>query len=154
MEGISAHISVMSNQNKALSVELDQFAAANEAMRLQLDRRHRVAEVMERNDNTIAHSTGYVEHTKAVSRSPVRHFVETRPVMPVPVFEHRVVDERRTPVEWRVERSIERRHVGDRLERVPVHPYGTYTKSFAYSGPSMTAQTNDTRGAEERKAAE
>ena len=67
---------------------------------------------------------------------------------------HRVVEERRTPVEWRVERSIERRHVGDRLERVPVHPYSTYTKSFGYSGPTMTAQTNDTKPAEEKKAGE
>lgn len=158
MEGISNHISVMSNQNKALSVELDQFAAANEAMRLQLDRRHRVAEVMERNDHTIAHSTQYVEHQKAISRSPVRHHVVPPPVPvlgPVPMFEHRVVEEKRTPVEWRVERSIERRHVGDRLERVPVHPYTTYTKSFHSSGgPTMTAQTNDTKPAEERKAGE
>ena len=67
MEGVTGHIGVMSNQNKALSVELDQFAAANEAMRLQLDRRHRVAEVMERNDHTIAHSTNYVVETKPVS---------------------------------------------------------------------------------------
>jgi hypothetical protein len=73
MEGISNHIHVISAQNKALSVELDTFAAANEAMRMQLDRRHRVAEVMEKNDHTIAHSSNYVEHTKVISRSPVRH---------------------------------------------------------------------------------
>ena len=110
MEGISNHISVMSSQNKALSVELDQFAAANEAMRLQLDRRQRVAQVMETNHHTIAHSNNFVEHTKAISRSPVRHHVvETRPVMPPPLFEHRVIEEKRTPVEWRVERSVERR---------------------------------------------
>jgi len=34
MEGLSNHISVISAQNKSLSVELDTFAAANEAMRL------------------------------------------------------------------------------------------------------------------------
>ena len=56
MDGVSKHITVMSSQNKSLSVELDTFAAANEAMRLQLDRRHRVAEVMERNDHTISSS--------------------------------------------------------------------------------------------------
>lgn len=140
MEGVSNHISVMSNQNKALSVELDQFAAANEAMRAQLDRRHRVAEVMERNDHTIAHSTNYVRETQAISRSPVRHhIVEARPGLPPPMYEHRLVEEKRTPVEWRVERSIERRHVGDRLVGPPVHPYSTYTKSFATSGPAMTA---------------
>lgn len=144
MEGISNHISVMSNQNKALSVELDQFAAANEAMRLQLDRRHRVAEVMERNDYTISHSNNYVMETKAISRSPVRHhIVETRPLPPAPLFEHRVVEERRSPF-----------RVGERFERVPVHPYTTYTKSFGSSGPAMTAQTNDTKPAGEKKAGE
>jgi len=53
-------------------------------------------------------------------------------------------------VEWRVERSIERRHVGDRIERVvPAHqPYHTYSKSFVSTGPGMTQQT----AAEEKKA--
>jgi len=43
------------------------------------------------------------------------------------MFEHRVVEEKRTPVEWRVERSIDRRLVGERLMGPPVHPYNTYT---------------------------
>ena len=104
-------------------------------MRVQLDRRHRVAEVMERNDHTIAHSTNYVMETKAISRSPVRHhIVETRPVLPPPLYE-------RTPV------AFERRPG-------PPHPYSTYTKSFGSSGPAMTAQTNDTKPAEEKKAGE
>ncbi len=82
MDGLNNHIMVISQQNKALSVELDTFAAANEAMRLQLDRRHRVAEVMEHNDHTISHSQNYVEHTKHISRSPVRsHLVEARPAV-------------------------------------------------------------------------
>lgn len=50
----------------------------------------------------------------------------------------------RTPVEWRMDRSVERGHLGDRIERMPVHPgFHTYSKSFVNTGPAMAAQTTD-----------
>jgi regulator of replication initiation timing len=99
IDGMSQHIGVISIQNKELSHELDTFVSANEAMRLQLDRRTRVSSIMEKNDHTIAHSQAYVAEAvrvaKEISRSPIRGCYTTVPVAHGPPL-------------TRVDRSLER----------------------------------------------
>jgi len=93
-------------------------------LRVQLDRKARVLEVRQRNEECIAKSDIRVQQSKSPLRVPPPtapcHFVREELVR-VPVYEERVVKEERIPVVERVERTIEHSPVGHRFERVPVH---------------------------------
>lgn len=98
-----------------MTTELNSFVQANEALRLQLDRKARVHEIRAMNEEKIMMST----HNVHRSRSPIRsHVVEGPPpvvgLQRVPVFEDHVV-ERSVPVLDRVERTYETIPVGHRI---------------------------------------
>jgi len=59
---------VITHQNEELTKELDQFVAANEAIRQRLDRKARVQEIRQRNDQQLQYSMNKVDK----SRSPIR----------------------------------------------------------------------------------
>lgn len=83
IDACGSHIHVISHQNKELSVELDHFAAQNEAMRANLDRAFRVKEVRDKNEMHIASSTQHVvrakEMAREISRSPIRVVTHCEP---------------------------------------------------------------------------
>lgn len=56
IDSLNNHIRVVSKQNEDLTVELDQFVQANEAIRQRLDRKQRVDEIRVRNDQQLMHS--------------------------------------------------------------------------------------------------
>jgi len=120
---LNSHIHVVTNQNTELTRELDSFVAANEQLRIQLDRKARVLQVRKRNEECIAKSDIRVQQSKSPLRVPPPcepiHVVREE-LIRVPVYEERVKEER-IPVIERVERTIEHSPVGHRLERVPVH---------------------------------
>lgn len=59
---------MITHQNEELTKELDQFVAANEAIRQRLDRKARVQEIRQRNDQQLQYSMNKVDK----SRSPIR----------------------------------------------------------------------------------
>lgn len=69
IDALNNHIRVLSAQNEDLTKELDQFVEANEAIRMRLDRKNRVLELRNRNEQQIQKSIAHVQDTK----SPVRH---------------------------------------------------------------------------------
>jgi len=50
IDSLNNHIRVITHQNEELTKELDQFVQANEAIRQRLDRKARVQEIRQRND--------------------------------------------------------------------------------------------------------
>lgn len=66
IDSLNNHIRVITRQNEELTKELDEFVAANEAIRQRLDRKARVQEIRARNDQQLAYSMNHVER----SRSP------------------------------------------------------------------------------------
>ena len=68
IDSLNNHIRVITHQNEELTRELDQFVQANEAIRQRLDRKQRVQEIRQRNDQQLQYSMNYVDQ----SRSPVR----------------------------------------------------------------------------------
>jgi regulator of replication initiation timing len=50
IDALNNHIRVLSAQNEDLTKELDQFVEANEAIRMRLDRKNRVLELRNRNE--------------------------------------------------------------------------------------------------------
>lgn len=69
IDSLNNHIQVISKQNEGLTVELDQFVQANEAIRQRLDRKHRVEEIRARNDQQLAHSMNAL-HVSAQKPGP------------------------------------------------------------------------------------
>ncbi len=49
-EALNNHIRVLNSQNDDLTKELDHFVEANEAIRMRLDRRNRVMDLRNKND--------------------------------------------------------------------------------------------------------
>ena len=68
IDSLNNHIRVITHQNEELTKELDQFVAANEAIRQRLDRKARVQEIRQRNDQQLQYSMNKVDK----SRSPIR----------------------------------------------------------------------------------
>ena len=68
-EALNNHIRVLNNQNDDLTKELDHFVEANEAIRMRLDRRNRVLDLRNKNDQQLQKSLAYVQD----SRSPPRN---------------------------------------------------------------------------------
>lgn len=68
IDSLNNHIRVITHQNEELTKELDQFVQANEAIRQRLDRKSRVAEIRQRNDQQLAYSMNHVVESK----SPIR----------------------------------------------------------------------------------
>lgn len=68
IDSLNNHIRVITHQNEELTKELDQFVQANEAIRQRLDRKARVQEIRQRNDQQLAYSLNQVDK----SRSPHR----------------------------------------------------------------------------------
>jgi predicted nuclease with TOPRIM domain len=69
IDSLNNHIKVITHQNEELTKELDQFVQANEAIRQRLDRKARVAEIRQRNEQQLCYSYNAVKG----SRSPVRN---------------------------------------------------------------------------------
>ena len=69
IDALNNHIRVLSLQNEDLTKELDQFVEANEAIRMRLDRKNRVMELRNRNEQQLQKSIAVVQDT----RSPQRH---------------------------------------------------------------------------------
>lgn len=70
IDSLNNHIKVISKQNEDLTIELDQFVQANEAIRQRLDRKHRVEEIRARNDQQLAHSISAVHQVGPDPRGP------------------------------------------------------------------------------------
>ena len=68
IDSLNNHIRVITHQNEELTKELDQFVQANEAIRQRLDRKARVLEIRQRNDQQLAYSMNQVHESK----SPIR----------------------------------------------------------------------------------
>lgn len=68
IDSLSNHIRVITHQNEELTKELDTFVEANEAIRHRLDRKQRVQEIRQRNDQQLAYSYSHVDRSK----SPIR----------------------------------------------------------------------------------
>lgn len=68
IDSLNNHIRVITIQNEELTRELDQFVEANEAIRMRLDRKQRVQEIRQRNDQQLSYSYSHVEKSK----SPIR----------------------------------------------------------------------------------
>ena len=68
IDSLNNHIRVITHQNEELTKELDQFVQANEAIRQRLDRKARVQEIRQRNDQQLTYSMNNVDG----SRSPLR----------------------------------------------------------------------------------
>ena len=67
IDSLNNHIRVITIQNEELTKELDEFVQANEAIRQRLDRKARVMEIRQRNEQQINYS-----HTNVMeSRSPI-----------------------------------------------------------------------------------
>jgi len=82
---LKGHHGVVGAQNATISCELKAFVDANEAMRVQLDRRARVLDHCRRNEESIAVSVTDVHR----SRSPVRRCcstLETFHHAPLPLY--------------------------------------------------------------------
>ena len=69
IDALNNHIRVLGAQNEDLTKELDQFVEANEAIRQRLDRRNRVTDLRQRNEQQLQKSLAHVQDAK----SPVRH---------------------------------------------------------------------------------
>ena len=69
IDALNNHIRVLSAQNEELTKELDQFVEANEAIRMRLDRKNRVLDLRNRNEQQLQKSLAHVQE----ARSPVRH---------------------------------------------------------------------------------
>jgi hypothetical protein len=69
IDALNNHIRVLTLQNEDLTKELDQFVEANEAIRMRLDRKNRVQELRNRNEQQLQKSIAVVQD----SRSPIRH---------------------------------------------------------------------------------
>jgi chromosome segregation ATPase len=67
IDSLNNHIRVITIQNEELTKELDEFVQANEAIRQRLDRKARVQEIRQRNEQQISYSQNYVQE----SRSPI-----------------------------------------------------------------------------------
>jgi len=50
IDSLNNHIRVVTHQNDELTKEIDQFVQANEVIRMRLDRRNRVEEIRNRNE--------------------------------------------------------------------------------------------------------
>ena len=60
-------MSNLNNQNYCLQKELEEFVAADDAVRKNLDRKHKVDHIRSRVDEVIARSQAEVEHSKRVT---------------------------------------------------------------------------------------
>ena len=69
IDALNNHIRVLSAQNDDLTKELDQFVEANEAIRMRLDRKNRVHELRNKNEQQLQKSIAHVQE----ARSPPRH---------------------------------------------------------------------------------
>mmetsp|Transcript_7267 Transcript_7267/g.5551 ORF Transcript_7267/g.5551 Transcript_7267/m.5551 type:complete len:98 (-) Transcript_7267:37-330(-) len=69
IDALNNHIKVLEAQNKDLTNELEQFVAANEDIRNRLDRKNRVLDLRNRNEQQLQKSMAYVNEAK----SPPRH---------------------------------------------------------------------------------
>jgi chromosome segregation ATPase len=67
IDSLNNHIRVITIQNEELTKELDEFVQANEAIRQRLDRKARVQEIRQRNEQQINYSVNNVHD----SRSPI-----------------------------------------------------------------------------------
>ena len=67
IDSLNNHIRVITIQNEELTKELDEFVQANEAIRQRLDRKARVLEIRQRNEQQINYSVNNVHE----SRSPI-----------------------------------------------------------------------------------
>lgn len=132
-----------------MTSELSSFVQANEALRVQLDRRARVDEIRTVNEHKIMESGAYVHRSRSPIRGPVPHPLE--PVVGlhrVPVFDERIV-ETRVPVVERVERTIEHIPVGrDPRSRSPLlgRTYGVSGVDgprFSAATPTVAHRTSD-----------
>lgn len=68
IDALNNHIRVLQLQNEDLTKELDQFVEANEAIRMRLDRKNRVQEIRQKNEQQLQKSMAYVQD----ARSPPR----------------------------------------------------------------------------------
>ena len=68
IDSLNNHIRVITIQNEELTKELDQFVEANEQIRMRLDRKARVQEIRQKNDQQLSYSYNIVEKSK----SPIR----------------------------------------------------------------------------------
>jgi len=120
----------LNNQNYALQKELEAFIESDEAVRCGLDRKQKVNHIRNKVDDVIRrseqeveerildqkHRRAHAEHSRMVvdahERSHAAHAVRHAHV---PVYEHRVVEER-VPVVERVERTFEQVPAGHRYE--------------------------------------
>lgn len=68
IDALNQHIRVLSLQNDDLTKELDHFVEANEAIRMRLDRKNRVLDLRQKNEQQLQKSLAHVQD----SRSPAR----------------------------------------------------------------------------------
>jgi chromosome segregation ATPase len=68
IDALNNHIRVLQLQNEDLTKELDQFVEANEAIRMRLDRKNRVQEIRNKNEQQLQKSIAQVND----ARSPIR----------------------------------------------------------------------------------
>jgi len=141
---LNNHIKVVSGQNAALTTELNSFVQANEALRLQLDRKARVHEIRSINEEKIMMST----HNIHRSRSPIRgpHPLEAGPIgvhRVMPVFEDRVV-ERHVPVMGSIDAVPMGRIHADIRSRSPLlNPAYLEASRLSAATPTVQKQTNE-----------
>ena len=65
IDALNNHIRVLTLQNEDLTKELDQFVEANEAIRMRLDRKNRVLELRNRNEQQLQKSIAVVHDTRS-----------------------------------------------------------------------------------------
>lgn len=68
IDALNNHIRVLSSQNEDLTRELDQFVEANEAIRMRLDRKNRVLDLRNRNEQQLQKSLAHVNDSKSPPR--------------------------------------------------------------------------------------
>lgn len=64
IDSLNNHIKVITKQNEDLTIELDQFVQANEAIRMRLDRKSRVDDIRARNDAQLMNSMNALHVSK------------------------------------------------------------------------------------------
>lgn len=70
IDSLNNHIRVITIQNEELTKELDEFVQANEAIRQRLDRKARVQEIRQRNEQQITYSVNNVHESRSPMRKP------------------------------------------------------------------------------------
>ena len=74
LNALNRHAQLLESQNVDLTKELDGIVIADERVRADLDRKHRVSVLQQRNDEEIRESIHRLTHTRSISptRSPIR----------------------------------------------------------------------------------